>query len=116
MMAHLSVTVSDPSQIGEARRAGMRLAQDAGLNETECGAVGVVVTELATNLSKYATDGRILLQALRRPTGPCLEVLAIDSGPGMDDVERCLRDGFSTSGTPGTGLGSVRRMSTEFDI
>ena len=116
MMAHLSVPVSEPSQIGEARRAAVRMAQNAALNETECGAVGIVVTELATNLSKYATDGRILLQVLRRTAGPCVEVLAIDSGPGMQDVERCMRDGFSTSGTQGTGLGAVRRMSTEFDI
>ena len=116
MVAHVSVAVSTQSQIGEARRAAMRMAELAPLSETECGAVGVVVTELASNLSKFAKDGRILLQVLRRTSGCCLEVLAIDSGPGMADVQRCLRDGFSTSGTPGTGLGAVRRMATEFDI
>ena len=116
MVAHLSVAVSGQSQIGEARRAAARMAEEAQLGETERGAVGVVVTELASNLSKYATNGRILLQVLRRSSGACVEVLAIDSGPGMLDVERCLRDGFSTSGTPGTGLGAVRRMATEFDI
>ena len=116
MTAHVSVTVSDASQVGEARRTAVRMAEEASLSETECGAVGVVVTELATNLSKYASNGRILLQVLRRPSGACIEVLAIDSGPGLTDVERCLRDGFSTSGTPGTGLGAVRRMAAEFDI
>ena len=116
MTAHVSVVVSDPSKVGEARRIAMRMADEAPLNETERAAVGIVVTELATNLSKYATNGRILLQVLRRSSGACIEVLAIDSGPGMADVERCLRDGFSTSGTPGTGLGAVRRMATEFDI
>lgn len=116
MLAHVSVAVSDASQIGEARRTATRMAEGAGLSDTECGAVGVVVTELAANLSKYATNGRILLQVLRRASGCCLEAIAIDSGPGMADVERCLRDGFSTSGTPGTGLGAVRRMATEFDL
>ena len=116
MTAHTSVPVSEPSQVGEARRAAVRMADDAGLSETESGTVAVVVTELATNLSKFARDGRVLLQVLCRPSGPCVEVLAIDAGPGMTDVARCLRDGYSTSGTPGTGLGAVRRMATEFDI
>ena len=116
MIAHVCVAVSGASQIGEARRVAMRMAEAAALSETECGAVGIIVTELAANLSKYASNGRILLQVLRRASGNCVEVLAIDSGPGMADVERCLRDGFSTSGTPGTGLGAVRRMATEFDI
>src|SRR5689334_11278485 len=116
MMAHVCVAVSGQSQIGEARRTAMRMADVAALSDTECGAAGVVVTELASNLAKYGSDGRILLQILRRPSGRCLEVLAIDSGPGMTDVQRCLRDGFSTSGTPGTGLGAVRRIATEFDI
>jgi len=115
-MAHVSVAVSDQSQIGEARRTAMRMANKAALSESECGTVGVVVTELASNLSKYASGGRILLQVLRRASGSCLEALAIDSGPGMADVQRCLRDGFSTSGTPGTGLGAVRRIATEFDV
>jgi hypothetical protein len=74
-----------------------------------------VVTELASNLSKYASNGRILLQVLRRRSG--------DAGSaghrlGSRDARRAAlpRDGFSTSGTPGTGLGAVRRMATEFDI
>ena len=116
MVPPISVEVSDASQVGEARRTAMRMADLAPLNQTQRGAVGIVVTELATNLSKYATKGRIVLQVLRRASGPCIEILAIDSGPGMGDVERCLRDGFSTSGTPGTGLGAVRRLATEFDI
>jgi anti-sigma regulatory factor (Ser/Thr protein kinase) len=116
MVAHVSVAVSDPSQVGEARRKAMRMAEEAALGDTERGAVGVIVTELAANLSKYAQNGRILLQVLRRSDGPCVEVLAMDSGPGIANVEESLRDGFSTSGTPGTGLGAVRRMATEFDV
>src|SRR4029079_5681042 len=40
----------------------------------------------------------------------------VDAGPGIPDLERCLRDGYSSGSTPGTGLGAVRRMSGEFDI
>jgi hypothetical protein len=43
-------------------------------------------------------------------------MLAVDSGPGIGDVQRSMQDGVSTGGTPGTGLGAVRRLSDEFDI
>jgi hypothetical protein len=39
-------------------------------------------------------------------------VIAIDDGPGIADIERSLGDGFSTGGTPGTGLGAVRRLAS----
>jgi anti-sigma regulatory factor (Ser/Thr protein kinase) len=116
MTPHVSVPVSEPSQVGEVRRTAQRMAENAGLSEVESGNVAIVATELATNLSKYATDGRVLLQTLRRRSGVCIELLSIDSGPGMADVERCLRDGYSTSGSPGTGLGAARRLASEFDV
>ena len=47
---------------------------------------------------------------------PLFEVLVIDKGPGMADVEACMRDGFSTKGTAGTGLGAMRRLAAEFDV
>ncbi len=53
----------------------------------------------------------------RRPaTEAELEVLAIDKGPGIGDLQAALEDGRSTAGTTGIGLGAARRMSDEFDI
>lgn len=109
--------IRDPSMVGEARRAAQQLAQEAQLDETSAGRVGIVVTELAGNLVRHAGGGEILLQALQATDGsPQIEVLALDSGPGMDNVQQCLTDGFSTGGTPGTGLGAVRRLSALFDV
>ncbi len=108
--------ILDSSHVGEARRAAMSFARDAGLSETECGAVGIVATELGNNLVRHARDGRLAIQWLATPRGNALEILSIDAGPGMVAPERCLQDGYSTSGTPGTGLGAVKRMSTEFDL
>jgi len=45
-----------------------------------------------------------------------IEIIAIDKGKGMTDVSRCLSDGYSSSGTAGTGLGAIRRLSSLFDI
>lgn len=110
-----SFALVDASQVGEARRAALAAADALGFSETRSAAVGVVVTELAGNLAKHAREGQLLLV----PVGgnaPTLEVLAVDRGPGMADAERCLADGYSTAGTPGTGLGAARRMADEFAI
>jgi anti-sigma regulatory factor (Ser/Thr protein kinase) len=110
------IAVSDASQVGEARRAAARLAEAAGLGETRRGEVAIIATELANNLARYGRDGRMLLQTIPTAAGPAVEMIAFDAGPGMENVRRCMEDGFSTGGTPGTGLGAVRRLSTEFDL
>ena len=111
-----SIAVSERSQVGEARREGQRLAELAGFSETDAGRAAVIIAELATNLARHATGGRILLSVERAAGRTSLVILAIDSGPGMSDVGACLTDGYSTGGTPGNGLGAVQRMSSEFDL
>jgi anti-sigma regulatory factor (Ser/Thr protein kinase) len=106
------VPVVDESQVGEARRAMAALAQKAMLDETAAGVAAVVTTEAATNLVKHAGGGEVLLRALEDG----VEVIALDRGPGMADVSASLRDGHSTAGTQGNGLGAIRRMATTFDI
>ena len=115
MIPHLDIPVSEQSQVGEARRAASRLAADHDLGETAVGRVAIIVTELGNNLWRHATKGRLLVGCRKTDEGCQLEVISIDSGPGMD-VARCLRDGYSSGGTPGTGLGAVRRLSTEFSV
>jgi anti-sigma regulatory factor (Ser/Thr protein kinase) len=111
---HTAFPMGDPSRVGEARRHAALLAADCGLDETEAGRLAIVVTELGTNLVRHAQGGRLLLSARRAQQE--VEVVAIDDGPGIRDVARSLGDGYSTSSTPGTGLGAVKRQSREFDI
>jgi hypothetical protein len=56
------------------------------------------------------------VQRLSAAGSTIVEVLSIDSGPGMANPEQCLRDGYSSAGTPGNGLGAVKRLSDEFDL
>jgi anti-sigma regulatory factor (Ser/Thr protein kinase) len=108
--------IEEESQIGEARRDAQRLAIAYGLDATQTGRVAIAATELAANLCRHAGGGELLLQPIRSGDAEIIELLAIDRGRGMSDIGRCLNDGYSTGGTSGTGLGAVRRLSTEFDI
>ena len=109
------VPVSHASDAGEVRRQATTLAESVGLEEVDRGRVALVATELATNLVKHAGgSGRILLRGLREE-GSGVELVSIDGGAGFD-VGASLRDGTSTSGTRGVGLGAVQRTSDTFDL
>lgn len=108
--------VLDPSQVGEARRASAVIAERLGFASTVAGRLALVVTEAAGNLLKHAGGGELVWRQVGTVQRPGLELLALDRGPGIADVARSLQDGYSTAGTPGTGLGAIRRMSDEFDV
>src|SRR5207237_807570 len=97
---------------------------------TRAGEVAIIVTELANNLARHAPagGGEILLRAVA-PTGGSgggrgetpaagsgIEILSLDRGAGIANVNAAMRDGFTTGRTPGTGLGAVRRLSSGFDL
>jgi anti-sigma regulatory factor (Ser/Thr protein kinase) len=115
MTTHQLVKVHEPTQVGEARRAATELARSLGFDDVACGRVALVATELGTNLARHANGGRILIAECASPMPGSVELLSIDDGPGVADLDRCLLDGYSSAGTPGTGLGAVRRLADEFD-
>ncbi len=110
------IRVTEASQVGEARRATTALAGRLGFSEAACGNAALVATEAATNLVKHAREGVFLLRPLENEDRLGMEILALDRGPGMADVSRCLPDGFSTAGTPGSGFGAISRQSSFFDV
>lgn len=112
----LSIPVHDQSQVGEARRQAALLAGRLGLDEDTVGRASLVATEAGRNLCLHGQGGEIVISALDWRNQPCLELLAIDGGPGMRDLHQCMRDGYSTAGTPGTGLGSIARSADSFDV
>jgi len=113
--AQMHYVIDDSSKVGEARRAAHALA-DAGLKGGLADKVAIAATELANNLLLHARGGELLIQTLGSDASTVVELLALDRGPGMGDVSRCMSDVFSTAGTPGTGLGAIRRLAREFDI
>lgn len=116
MRKSVAITITESSQTGEARRAAIALATQLGFAETERGKVGIVVTEVASNLIQHGHGGVLLLRALKQDLAVGIEVLSLDKGPGMVDVDECLQDGFSTAGTLGNGLGAIRRLSSLWEI
>lgn len=116
-VAPICVTVTDSSRVSEARRLASACARALGFDESDTGRVALVATEAASNLLKHAGGGTIVVGASRNglPSGVAVDLVSIDRGPGMMDLDACLVDGYSTAGSPGTGLGAVRRLASTFD-
>jgi anti-sigma regulatory factor (Ser/Thr protein kinase) len=117
---HASFEIADASSVAFARRGANDAAQKGALNETDLGRIALIVTEAATNILKHAQHGELLVRVLPSDTSGSLadgvEIIAIDKGSGMQDVQLAFRDGSSTAGSPGTGLGAIRRLSEELSV
>ncbi|HZZ85349.1 MAG TPA: ATP-binding SpoIIE family protein phosphatase [Anaeromyxobacteraceae bacterium] len=110
----LVLPLSHLSQVGESRRRVTAEALGLGFSEVKTGRAALVATEAARNVVLHGGGGELLVRTLERHGERGLELLAIDRGPGMD-LAQALRDGFSTAGTSGQGLGALLRLSDEFD-
>ncbi|BAN25843.1 ATP-binding SpoIIE family protein phosphatase [Caballeronia insecticola] len=121
MAAQQRFEIAEPTQIAYARRAVGELARGLGFNETVAGELAIVVTECGTNLLKHAQRGELLVRPLMEAGVVAslrygIEMLCIDSGPGIQDLYRCFEDGYTTAGSPGNGMGAIQRLSHELDI
>jgi anti-sigma regulatory factor (Ser/Thr protein kinase) len=113
----IAVVVDESTKIGEARRRASGLASELGFDETAQGKAAIVVTEVATNLLKHGGGGELIVEGYFSDNrGEYLDIFGVDSGRGMADVGQCLVDGFSTAGSPGTGLGAIGRLVDAFEI
>lgn len=118
MILSEAIRLSDQSAVAQARRRASDRAKELGWQEQDIARVALLATEISTNLVKHARDGALLVNALpgEQPSGSVLQILSIDRGPGMANVEQCLQDGFSTAGSPGTGFGAIKRMARQLEI
>jgi anti-sigma regulatory factor (Ser/Thr protein kinase) len=110
------IAIADQSQIAAARRSAEALARELRFDELRVGRVALIATEIVSNILKHASHGHLLLTRFADGTGGGIELLALDKGPGIADVARALEDGYSTAGSPGTGLGAIRRQADISEI
>ncbi|HUN35561.1 MAG TPA: ATP-binding protein [Trebonia sp.] len=107
--------VEDASAAAACRSAALALANRLEFPAVRSDQLVLAVTEAATNLHKHASQGAMLLRIGRDGGRPGIEMVTIDAGPGFDQA-RALRDGHSTSGTLGIGLGAIGRLADSCEL
>ncbi|HEX5708611.1 MAG TPA: ATP-binding protein, partial [Pyrinomonadaceae bacterium] len=111
-----SQEIKDEAQVGAARRGVRRFAAPLGFVEEELAEVDIVVQEIGTNAVRYARGGGQLHWTTTFGPARGLELFYCDKGPGIQDLDRAVRDGVSSGGGLGAGLGAIQRLTDEFEV
>jgi serine/threonine-protein kinase RsbT len=96
--------------------AAQEVARQIGMSSGATAALTTAVSELVTNVTKYAGSGLITFRATSRLDRPGLEVTVEDKGPGIDDIETAMKENVSSGGTLGLGLPGTKRLVDDFEI
>jgi anti-sigma regulatory factor (Ser/Thr protein kinase) len=110
-----SIEIKEAAQVGAARRVVHGFASRVGFDENQLAEIDIVVQEIGTNAVSYAATGGWL--HFTTPVDAAgIELCYWDTGPGIYNLDRAVRDGVSTSGGLGAGLGAINRLMDEFDV
>jgi serine/threonine-protein kinase RsbT len=108
--------ISEPSDTARVVYGAKKLLAKMGFDQNRQFLIASAISELATNIIRYAIRGTIALEDRGEGENRALMVTAMDRGPGIPDVPKALKEHYSTGKGLGLGLSSVKRIMDEFDI
>ena len=113
------IAIESDSDVVAARQRARTLAIELEMPSTDQTLLATAISEIARNITTYATGGRgeVLIEIIRDPRGRRgVRVVARDEGPGIENLDQALTDGYTTGGGLGLGLPGARRLVDEFEI
>lgn len=110
------VAIKDASSVGEVRRSAAAAAAKLKLDDTRAGELAILTTEVARNVLIHGGGGQVIIAGHVNALGPVARILALDSGRGIDNLAEAMKDGFSTAGTMGGGMGAMKRLAKRFEV
>jgi serine/threonine-protein kinase RsbT len=111
------IAIESDADVVTARQRARELAVGLELTSTDQTLLATAISEVARNITTYATRGEVLLSIVRDTGGRAgIRVVARDQGPGIADVDLAMQDGYTSGGGMGLGLPGARRLVDEFDI
>ena len=111
------IAIESDADVVAARQRARALAVGLDMPSTDQTLLATAISEIARNITTYAQRGEVLIDVIRDESGRRgVRVVARDDGPGIEDLERALTDGYTTGGGLGLGLPGARRLVDEFEI
>ncbi|CDQ40903.1 MULTISPECIES: anti-sigma regulatory factor [Virgibacillus] len=110
------VNINKEWDIVGARQLGRDIAKKIGFGTVDQARIATAISELARNIYLYADHGQICFEIIDNMEHKGICMVAIDVGPGIEDIGQVMEDGYSTSGGLGAGLPGVKRLMDEFDL
>ena len=116
-MAHeIRVAIRTDADVVTARQEARTMGTGLGFSSTDLTLLATAISEVARNITAYAGEGEVMLRPVEQDGRRGIEVLAVDEGPGIDDVELAMQDGYTTGNGLGLGLPGTRRLVDDFDL
>jgi serine/threonine-protein kinase RsbT len=116
VLRHETRAVRSSEDVVAVRQVVREWATSIGFSLVEQTKIVTAASELARNTLQYGGGGTVRLEALNDDRRRGLRLVFEDSGPGIADIDLALKDGHSTGGGLGLGLGGAKRLASEFDI
>jgi serine/threonine-protein kinase RsbT len=116
ILKHETVPLRAEDDVVLVRQKVREWARQMGLSLVDQTKIVTAASELARNTVHYGKGGILRLEIIEQKSRPGLQLTFEDHGPGIADVEQALRDGYTTGGGLGLGLGGARRLANEFEI
>ena len=111
------IAIESDADVVTARQRARSLAVGLDMPSTDQTLLATAISEIARNITAYAVRGEVLIDLVRDESGRRgVRVIARDEGPGIEDLERALTDGYTTGGGLGLGLPGARRLVDDFEI
>jgi serine/threonine-protein kinase RsbT len=111
------IPIESDADVVTARQRARQMAGELELTTTDQTLLATAISEVARNITSYATRGEVLLSVVHDDNGhEGIQVIARDEGPGIENVELALQDGYTSGGGLGLGLPGARRLVDDFHI
>lgn len=111
-----TTTIRGDLDIVTARTTARDIARSVGFGAIDQARIATAVSELARNIFLYAGSGDVVAREVERNGRRGIEIEFKDDGPGIEDIDLVMQEGYSTSRGMGMGLPGARRLMDEFDI
>lgn len=111
-----TLEVTEERHIVSVRQAVRKEALEIRLSLVDQTKLITAASELARNLLIYGGGGRVILEQLKEGVRLGVRVHFDDEGPGIENIELALRDGYTSGGGMGLGLGGAKRLVNEFEL
>jgi serine/threonine-protein kinase RsbT len=111
------IPIESDSDVVTARQRARQMAGELELTSTDQTLLATAISEVARNITTYAKRGEVLLSVVRDDSGrEGIQVIARDEGPGIENVDLALQDGYTSGTGLGLGLPGARRLVDDFAI
>lgn len=109
-------SIKSDKDLIEIRDFGRSLAGQIGFSGNDQTLISTALSEICRNVLEYAGSGEVTIEADRETKPSAIKIVVSDTGPGIENIELALKEGYSTGRGLGIGLPGSKRIMDEFNI